>query len=608
MSFDPRKYMKMAIDEMKKSIDEPRADGKPSPRVGAIMINENGDVVGTAHRGELRHGDHAEYTLIDRKFRDKDISGLYLFATLEPCAPGARKHPKLGCSERIVNSRIKKVWVGIEDPDPTVDRKGIKHLQDSGVEVEMFDEEYQAEIRTFNRQFIEAAKLRALEFVEKKGVILSPLENTVEEASTDELSNEALQLYSAKAGYNLDSHSREFMNLLSQQQLVTYKKQPEDDQRRRVDVLPRLSSPQGSIGGGTIDYNLVNVGGRMKVVSVNEYENNKSFIGIKNEWIETNQKLRIHASSKTKIVDNTLLGFHFDLHFEDQDGRLYKQELEFSNMRMTYHDAELISNSSSEYSPTGLGLLLFGKNPRARFPQAVLKAEFIHHNGEKEIQDFQGALVLIPEQIESWLKRILPSTISRESFQRQTIYEYPIPVLREAIINALVHRDYDIEGAKIYLSIDEEKIVIKSPGLPVSPIKIEDFKKFKAPSLSRNPKITAVFNAMGYVEERGIGLSQMKSLPIEYGLPVPIITTDEINIIITFKRKSIGPDLTAEEFAGLDYLKAIGSVTKAQYAEHFHYDDKKAQRHLRKFREYGFVRTEGRSIATRYIYITTQKL
>ena len=65
-------------------------------------------------------------------------------------------------------------------------------------------------------------------------------------------------------------------------------------------------------------------------------------------------------------------------------------------------------------------------------------------------------------KMESWLKKVLTSTISREAFAREVIYDYPITVLREAIINAIVHRDYDIEGAKIYLNIDDEKIVVKS--------------------------------------------------------------------------------------------------------------------------------------------------
>ena len=85
--FNATTYMQLAIDEMKKSIAENRGDGKASPKVGAVLISAAGDVLGTAHRGELREGDHAEYTLLDRKFRDRNVTGAYLFATLEPCAP-----------------------------------------------------------------------------------------------------------------------------------------------------------------------------------------------------------------------------------------------------------------------------------------------------------------------------------------------------------------------------------------------------------------------------------------------------------------------------------------------------------------------------------------
>ena len=60
--------------------------------------------------------------------------------------------------------------------------------------------------------------------------------------------------------------------------------------------------------------------------------------------------------------------------------------------------------------------------------------------------------------------------------------------------SSIVHRDYDIEQAKIYLIIEDNKITIKSPGAPLKPIKWEDFINFKSPTLSRNPKLMSVFN------------------------------------------------------------------------------------------------------------------
>ena len=84
--FDPRKFMELAIGAMRESISKPRDDGKTSPMVGAVLWKPDGTVE-TSCRGELRHGDHAEFTLLERKNRDAKLDGSILFATLEPCAP-----------------------------------------------------------------------------------------------------------------------------------------------------------------------------------------------------------------------------------------------------------------------------------------------------------------------------------------------------------------------------------------------------------------------------------------------------------------------------------------------------------------------------------------
>ena len=107
-AFDPRRMMELAIQAMRESVNEPRADGKANPLVGAVLYKPNGTIE-KACRGELRDGDHAEFTLLERKNRDCKLDGAILFATLEPCAPGARSHPKLGCAERIVLARITEV-------------------------------------------------------------------------------------------------------------------------------------------------------------------------------------------------------------------------------------------------------------------------------------------------------------------------------------------------------------------------------------------------------------------------------------------------------------------------------------------------------------------
>lgn len=199
--FDSRKLMEQAVAVMRHSVNEPRLDGKASPVVGAVLFKSDGSVE-CGCRGELRHGDHAEFTLLERKNRDQKLDGARLFATLEPCAPGARQPPKCSCAERIVLARIKEVWVGIEDPDPTVDRKGIKYLQDNGVKVHMFDRDLQEQIRAANKDFIAQAleRAEAVKDEEKpRDVTLSRFEEAFAHAMPEDFSKEALQRYRAIA-------------------------------------------------------------------------------------------------------------------------------------------------------------------------------------------------------------------------------------------------------------------------------------------------------------------------------------------------------------------------------------------------------------------------
>jgi len=220
--FNPRKMMERAIKVMKLSVNERRADGKPSPRVGAVLVKPDGSV-DTAFRGELRQGDHAEYTLLDQKHRGEPLDGSSLFATLEPCAPGARKNPKLACAERIVNARIKKVWVGIEDPDPTVDRQGIRYLEDNGVDVHLFDLDLQEEIREANERFITEALKRAA--AAKAGHVskpspLSKWDEALAGANLPDLASEALARYRARTKIKDKINSVSFRQRLERQGLL----------------------------------------------------------------------------------------------------------------------------------------------------------------------------------------------------------------------------------------------------------------------------------------------------------------------------------------------------------------------------------------------------
>lgn len=157
---EPIDYMRISIEVMKNSVQEERAEGEVSPKVGAVLVRPDGTYT-TAYRGELRDGDHAEYTLLERKCINENLKDCVVYSTLEPCFK--RNSPKIGCCKRIAKARIKKVYVGTGDPFPSVNGKGIKYLVDHGIEVEPYPQELQKEIERLNADFIAYAESRRLE-------------------------------------------------------------------------------------------------------------------------------------------------------------------------------------------------------------------------------------------------------------------------------------------------------------------------------------------------------------------------------------------------------------------------------------------------------------
>jgi len=475
--YSPKQLMEFAIQLMHDSI--PEHTDRADPKVGAVLTKEDGTLINFAYRGELRQGDHAEFTVLERKHRTDKLDGYVLYATLEPCAPGARSITKLGCAERIVNARIKKVYVGIEDPDPKVKGNGIAFLKKNHIDIDFFDKDLQEQILTANDLFLKEAADRA-KTAEQEDLepAYTELDKALENFELKDFSTDALEKFREKLNISYTVNSTDFKSVLRKWNII------------RID-----------------------------------------------------------------------------------------------NKAQTTH-------------PTGLGILLFGKNPQILYPQSLVKFTIKTQGQDRlKILDFDGPLVLMPDKIENYLEINFPKAIDRSSMARKEIKEIYFEVLREVIINAIVHRDYTIEQANINVKIDDEKITVESPGKPL--VSIEKLKNYSAPTFSTNPKIANVFYQMRFIEKRNMGMEELHLYADAMGVNKPVIEYEEPYLKVTlFKKAEVKKEVSKDDI--IEFVKARNKVSTGDYAQQFGGSTKTASRALNYLVDEGIIEREGDKKGTRY--------
>lgn len=135
--------------------------------------------------------------------------------------------------------------------------------------------------------------------------------------------------------------------------------------------------------------------------------------------------------------------------------------------------------------------------------------------------------------------------------------EYPVAALREALLNAVAHRNYDDASRKVFVRIFRDRIEIASPGYPLKPLTLAKLRRGGYRPCSRNPLIAQALATLDKMEQRGSGFARMRDAMLDHGLNEAKIDQQDGFFVVTLP----GPD------GNYDRIKApttaAGSITPA---------------------------------------------
>ncbi len=182
----------------------------------------------------------------------------------------------------------------------------------------------------------------------------------------------------------------------------------------------------------------------------------------------------------------------------------------------------IVTEHQGRQVPTIGGLLLFGKDRFARFPDAWIQAGRFAGTNRTRLLDSAEIRSFLPRAAEeaiAFAHRHLTHESTIEGIRREDRWSVPLVAIREALMNAIVHADYAQQGAPIRIAIFDDRIEIENPGLLPFGLTIEDI--MQGVSKLRNRVIGRVFHELHLIEQWGSGIQRMTAACREAGLEAP---------------------------------------------------------------------------------------
>lgn len=229
-------------------------------------------------------------------------------------------------------------------------------------------------------------------------------------------------------------------------------------------------------------------------------------------------------------------------------------------------------------TPTVAGILLFSEYPQQWLPQSsVVFAKFVGKTprGENGLAGYSRREEItgsVPRLIENawnliWGEMAVSAVV--KGLEREETYEYPQFAVREAIVNAISHRDYRLKGRRIEIRMYSDRLEVISPGGLPGFITVENIVD---EHFSRNPRIVNGLFQWGYIEELGLGIDRMMEVMQQAGHKPPYFDARPYSFAVTLfnaRERQAAPDwarsMNHRQARALQYIRDHGSITNREY-------------------------------------------
>jgi len=257
---------------------------------------------------------------------------------------------------------------------------------------------------------------------------------------------------------------------------------------------------------------------------------------------------------------------------------------------------------------TNAAILLFAKKPQRFFLQAETRCA--RFKGTKPVKPFLDMKIFegdIIEQVDKALYFVLEHIPMKVYLvgkaEREEKYEYPPDAIREAIVNAICHRDYET-SSNVQVRVFNDRIEVLGCGSLPEPLTPEDLKK-KHKSILRNPLIGNCFFLIKFIEKWGTGTNDMIDMCLNFGLPEPVFEHIAGDFVVTFRKYHISEEildkLSERQKKIVDYLKQHKKIKRKDCIDLLGLSKDTAVRELIDLRRKGIIVRLGEGKNTYYI-------